>query len=333
MKYVPMGVAGIGFCVLAGATQAAAVTLDFDKFKLGEGVDGYFTGGQGSFGTEPGPDLGITFHSLNNVGANAECQVVCLLGQDISKVGKAIEVDPAGLIVHIATGFSGTVEFDAAQQSGKQALFEIQTSEQVIDPPAPIKGPVIDNSAHNPPGCALQECGFVHYSFTMDPGVVGLDLDFFTFFTGMGGDVLFIDNLHFSDLNLPADNPPTAVPEAASWLAMLGGLGLLGAVRRGRTAARCAIGAGMGRPQKRSVFRRRRLMAEGAALFRPTAIDRSGSSGPDQLRRVADDGAAASLENGERLTNLCDRLLGGFGVDDDDVCRVADTKPVISEVQ
>jgi hypothetical protein len=236
MKYIAMGIASIGLCGFAGAAEATAVTLDFDAFQQGEEVGSFYTGGHGSLGTGPGPDLGITFESFNGGDGKVPlgCQTPCFLGNDNSKIGKALEITPPGFAIHTPLGFSGTVEFDAAQQSGKKALFDVETSEQVVDPPPPIEGPVIDNSAQNPPGCGLQECGFVHYSLTLDPGVVGLEINFFTFFTGMGGDFLFIDNLHFSDLTLPADTPPEAVPEPASWIVTISGLGLLGLTLRRR---------------------------------------------------------------------------------------------------
>jgi predicted nucleic acid-binding protein len=47
---------------------------------------------------------------------------------------------------------------------------------------------------------------------------------------------------------------------------------------------------------------------------------------------VTNDRAPPALEHGERLADFGDRLLGCFGVDDDDVGRVADCEPIILQI-
>src|SRR5262249_23284190 len=141
-----------------------------------------------------------------------------------------------GLIMHVADGFRGTVEFDAAVgPSDGGTSFSIQTTETPHGPADFVGHTSLNNNAVDPPGCReLPVCPFVHYSVTMGPGVVGRTLDFLD----LDGTPLFIDNIHFSDLTLPdaggtgGGGGTSSVPEPAGATLLLAGLGLWRLTRR-----------------------------------------------------------------------------------------------------
>lgn len=86
----------------------------------------------------------------------------------------------------------------------------------------------------------------MHYTLTLDPGVVGRALDFVFLAPPNPPDriesAIFVENLHFSDLTLPTDTPPGtpgAVLEPATWMLLASGFGLLGlALHRRRSPTR-----------------------------------------------------------------------------------------------
>jgi len=55
----------LSILLMGGVTASADpfVVLDFNNLQIGEQVLGYYNGGDGSLGTGPGPNLGITFTS------------------------------------------------------------------------------------------------------------------------------------------------------------------------------------------------------------------------------------------------------------------------------
>ncbi|HEU0154518.1 MAG TPA: hypothetical protein VFQ82_00495 [Stellaceae bacterium] len=231
-------VAAAGFCVLTAGAQAAAVTLDFDEVSgLGTILDNFYNGGKDEIGEGPGPNFGITFRPNSRTiplsSAFVTCaDFACTPGNNVLKVFAGSPATSPGVTVHVAGGFRDIVEFDARMRpfTGLDVF--------VSDPS--ISGPIVHQSIFNTTDDAacetsIDNCPFVHYRIDFSdtgffpPDILAHDLTFGTF---LERDTADIDNLHFSDLTLPPEPPPTVVPEPASWIAMPSSLGLLGLALR-----------------------------------------------------------------------------------------------------
>lgn len=146
--------AAASFCASAASAHAAAVTLDFSAFErdageIGEKVGTYFAGGFGSFGTGPGPNLGLTFETDNNFSTRLFCDPPCSI-DNVTSSNRAIEVGEGSVIIHAPLGFRGTVEFDAAVESPTADTFagaSIQLTDSIRDPSDVVERIAIDNSA------------------------------------------------------------------------------------------------------------------------------------------------------------------------------------------
>ena len=234
-------VAGAGFTLLAASADATPVTLDFDQINgdLAGQVGDFYNGGKSERGSGPGPDFGMTFlpiapKSLSSAVVQCVDLNNCDQSNNVLKIFGDFEnaTESAGVDIHVAGGFRGTVEFDARMREGfAQIAMENGTPQSATN-----RVPFQTSAAT--PACiaSISACPFEHFTFDVagifsPPDVIAHDLVFATFATG---DV-DIDNLHFSDVILPADTPPgdpSAVSEPASWMLMATGLGVLGVASR-----------------------------------------------------------------------------------------------------
>jgi len=226
--------------------HAAMVTIDFSGLDGGgtpllERPANFYNGGLGSLGSGPGPDYGITFLPFD--ATSSEPAVTCLTapacgegeGNLLWVFGDYLNGKEHGVILHVEGGFRGVVEFDASISNlGSFASVSTKTS---LDNQSNI---TFTDIRHPDPTdkCQRLQCEFAHYSFDLADDIFTPDdvVAHYILIHTDNADVVYIDNIKFHDLILP-DMPPTTVPEPST-MAMIGGVGLIGAMlrRRRRTA-------------------------------------------------------------------------------------------------
>jgi hypothetical protein len=222
----------VGSMGLAGAAQAAVITLDFDALDgaANEGPATYYAGGSGSAGTTGGPDYGISFSANTITGCsqpNSCANTNSALPPSNPNIifflsGGASTMDVAG---GFTTGFSF---YYAAPVTGGSinvwsGLDDTGTLLTTLSLPLTTDGATIA-------GCfGTDYCPFVPIGVTFAG-------------TAMSVDFAGTDNfIGFDNITLGASVPTGAVPEPASWAMMLTGLGLVGNAMRKRRVVRTTL--------------------------------------------------------------------------------------------
>jgi hypothetical protein len=202
----------LSILLLGGVTASADpfVVLDFNNLEIGEQVLGYYNGGDGSLGTGPGPNLGITFTS------------------DFVTVAQGVFGPP--FQGEELTGTSGTMDVLPAF-GGTGGTFSFYYSNMGADSTVNLYSG-LDGS-----GSLVATIPLTNTAFGAASPLAGLPLPFESaVFTGTGGALVF-DNMTFSP---PGVGPVTPEPSSISLLL----IGLLAVWFCGRKSIRGLHGSG-----------------------------------------------------------------------------------------
>lgn len=225
-------------CIWTAAADvlAAPVTVDFDGLNGNFEQPGqFYNGGQGSTGSGPGPDYGITFapYGVTSSMPVATCNVpaACAAeGNSLRVFGSVLNGLEHGAIMQIEGGFRGILEFDASISNYGAAYIDVVSAFGV----PPIASIYVK---HPDPldDCVRLECAFVHYAVNLadDPATPDDIVAHYLVIRTGAADAIFLDNIRFHDLILPE----VVVPEPSTAV-LVGSAGLLGAAWRRRRAAR-----------------------------------------------------------------------------------------------
>ena len=199
-------------------TQAQAATMTFEGLKDFEYVQTYYAGGQGSKGSGPGADLGVSFTGNAYTSIDADDGGTGNFGGEPSP-GTAISFQQGSAFMNVERGFAGTLSFYYSNpnrasritiHSGKSGTGDVLA---VLDlPRTPYQG------AMDPTG-NLGPFVFASISFSG----VAKSVDFLSL-----ANRAYVDDISIS---------PAPVPEPATWTLFGLGMGLMSMAAKRRRRA------------------------------------------------------------------------------------------------
>lgn len=246
MKLAPL-VAGAASLALAGAANAAVVSLNFEGISPSYPFDNntvyiqdFYNGGTSSAGTS-GTDYGISFGGnalnicLNTPGVSCSNTSRGGIGDPASQRGALFFLDGDETFMNIAAGFDTGFSFNyvSANYSGAVRVFDGLNGTGNLLATLDLTPNAGNCDSSYSMGAGF--CPFSPFGVTFDGIAHSVS------FAGVADQIVFDDITFGSDVPGNPDVPPVSgIPEPASWVLLIAGFGLVGgAVRRRqpRTAA------------------------------------------------------------------------------------------------